>query len=641
MCGIAGILYADAAAVSRETLLAMLPPLALRGPDGQGTYVSGRIALGHTRLSIIDLAGGAQPIHNEDKTTWVVFNGEIFNYVELRAELIAQGHRFYTHSDTEVIVHLYDRYGLDFVHKLNGQFAIALWDTRQQRLVLVRDRPGILPLFYAQQADRLIFGSEIKAMLPALGARPSLNLAALDQTFTFWSPVGGATIFNGIEQLPPGCMLVAEQGRVKCSRYWDWTFAKPGEYLRGSVADLAAQLRELMQDSTRIRLRADVPVAAYLSGGLDSSILVGMVRAAGIAPNTFSLGFADPQLDETEFQAAAATHFGVTHRSYKIDDEQIRRNFTAAVWRAETPFLRCAPIPMMALSGHAHRHDCKVVLTGEGADEVFGGYDIFKEAKIRRFWAKRPDSAWRPRLLQRLYPYLNLTSAKAQAYSEAFFGAGLDSSKSTFFTHAPRWNTTAQCKMMLSEEVKQRMPKDAIGVFARDLPADFGSWDAFNQGQYVEAKTLLANYLLCSQGDRMLMANSVEGRFPYLDHRVIEFANALDPRLKMHVLDEKYLLKQALGDLIPPQVLQRKKQPYRAPDSQAFATGDVDFVEEALSLQSLKSTGYFDAERVRLLWRKVQAGRAVSNRDSMAFVGVLSTQVWHRLFVEGRPIIEA
>lgn len=639
MCGLAGILNLQSGApVRTPELAAMLDPLASRGPDGRGTYLEEpeQLGLAHARLSIIDLAGGAQPIHNEDRTIWVVFNGEIFNYVELRAELEKAGHRFYTHTDTEVIVHLYEAHGLKFVERLNGQFAIALWDKPQRRLVLARDRAGILPLFHARDGGRLVFASEVKSLLRGLSSRPQLNRAALDQVFTFWSTVGATTLFEGVEQLPPGHLLVAEDGRVRIERYWDWMFREPGDYRRGRVAELGRELHDLLLDATRIRLRADVPVGAYLSGGLDSTALVALMCEGGVKPNTFSLAFTDPALDESEHQLAAAAHFGVNHRTIRVDTDHIRDGFVRTVWRAETPFLRCAPIPLMALSGLAHRSDCKVVMTGEGADEVFGGYDLFKEAKIRRFWARRPDSVWRPRLLQRLYPYLDITAARGQAYSEAFFGAGLAGVGSPFFAHEPRWKTTAQGKALFSQETRERINgQDPVAAFAGTLPAALGTWDPFNQAQYVEAKTLLAGYLLSTQGDRMLMANSVEGRFPYLDHRVIEFANALDPRLKMRVLNEKYLLKRALGPQLPPGIAARKKQPYRSPDSKAFEGEGMGFVEDALAESSVRRAGYFDPQRVQLLWRKVRAGRAVSYKDSMTFTGVLSTQVWHSLFVEG------
>lgn len=638
MCGIAGILNLQPGLpVQRQDLEDMLSPLFNRGPDGHGTHLTDSewVGLGHARLSIIDLEGGAQPIHNEDETVWVVFNGEIFNYVELRTDLERAGHRFYTRTDTEVLVHLYEEYGVDFVNYLNGQFAIALWDAKQRRLLLVRDRPGILPLFFALERGRLIFASEIKSVLRGMSGAPPVNLKALDEVFTFWSPVGPTTMFDGIEQLRPGHLLVAEDGRVSTRRYWDWTFRRPGDYLKGTVDELAHDLHDLLREATRIRLRADVPVGAYLSGGLDSTALVALMCEGGVKPNTFSLAFADPRLDESRFQQEAADHFGVNHHTIRVDNEQIRQGFARAVWRAEMPFLRCAPIPMMALSGLAHRSDCKVVLTGEGADEVFGGYDLFKEAKIRRFWARQPGSRWRPRLLQRLYPYLDITSARGQAYSEAFFGSGLTQPETPFFAHEPRWKTTSRGKILFSREMRERLVGDRIEELEQGLPDEFNSWDPFNQSQYVEVKTLLANYLLSTQGDRMLMANSVEGRFPYLDHRVIEFANALDPRLKMHVLNEKYLVKRALGPLLPPSIVSRDKQPYRAPDSLAFRAPDIEFVQDALSSAQVRSAGYFDVDRVQLLWRKVQTGRAVSYKDSMAFVGILSTQVWHQLFVDG------
>lgn len=638
MCGVAGILNLQPGPPVRELeLYSMLAPLSSRGPDGQGTYLdeAGVIGLGHARLSIIDLAGGAQPIHNEDEAVWISFNGEIFNYVELRAELERAGHRFYTHTDTEVIVHLYEEHGLDFVSRLNGQFAIALWDSPRRRLVLVRDRPGILPLYYTRDGGRLLFASEVKAILRGMSRQPAMNRPALDQVFTFWSPVGTTTMFEGVEQLPPGHLLVAENGAISTRRYWDWTYREPGDYLPGAVPELAEALHSLLLEATRIRLRADVPVGAYLSGGLDSTALVALMCEGGVKPDTFSLEFADPRLDESGFQHEAARHFGVHHRTIRVDERQIREEFVRTVWRAEAPFLRCAPIPMMALSGLVHASSCKVVLTGEGADEVFGGYDLFKEAKIRRFWARQPSSEWRPRLLQRLYPYLDITSSRGQAYSEAFFGAGLRNSDDPFFAHALRWKTTAQGKAMFSQEMRGTLSADRTTDLAVSLPERFRHWDPFNQSQYVEVKTLLANYLLSTQGDRMLMANSVEGRFPYLDHRVIEFANALDPRLKMHVLDEKYLLKKAVGPLLPPSIVDRKKQPYRAPDSQAFEQDGIGFVEDVLAPARVRDAGYFDVDRVGLLWRKVRGGRAVSYKDSMAFVGVLSAQVWHRLFVEG------
>jgi asparagine synthase (glutamine-hydrolysing) len=637
MCGIAGILnLQDSVPVDARELPPMVAQLHHRGPDDHGYYCDGRIGLGHARLSIIDLEGGAQPIHNEDRTVWLVFNGEIFNYLELRAELIAQGHRFYTHTDTEVIVHLYEQYGDAFVDRLNGQFAIALWDAPRRRLLLVRDRVGILPLFYTVDGARLVFGSEVKAILPVLEHAPRLDAAALDELMTFWAPVGRRTLFEGIEQLPPGQMLIAEHGQLTYRNYWDWSFPVDGEYRQGSDDELAEELRTLLNDATRIRLRADVPVGAYLSGGLDSSALVALIRRLGDARlRTFSIGFEEEALDETGFQQQMIRHVNADHSSIRCTTAGVGEAFFDTILHTEAPVLRTAPVPMSMLSGLVREQGYKVVLTGEGADEVLGGYDLFKEGKIRRFWARNVDSSWRPLLLKRLYPYLNLTQSQGLAYLKSFFGTGLDQPDSPFFSHMTRWQTTAQCKTFFSDELNARLGGDAVGRLAETLPDDIRRWHAFNRAQYLEAKVLMAGYLLCSQSDRMLMANSVEGRFPFLDHRVIEFANRLHPRHKMRVLNEKFLLKRAMKPYLPESIVARHKQPYRAPDNPAFFSGGrTEYVRELLSPESVARYGYFDAPRVQRLLQKIERGHAIGHKDNMAFVGILSTQLWHYHFVE-------
>jgi asparagine synthase (glutamine-hydrolysing) len=565
-----------------------------------------------------------------------VFNGEIFNYLELRAELIAQGHRFYTHTDTEVIVHLYEQHGDAFVDRLNGQFAFALWDAPRRRLLLARDRVGIVPLFYTVDGARLVFGSEVKAMLPVLGHAPRLDAAALDELMTFWAPVGRRTLFEGIEQLPPGQMLIAEQGQLTYRNYWDWSFPMDGEYRQGSDDELAEELRTLLTDATRIRLRADVPVGAYLSGGLDSSALVALIgHQGGARLRTFSIGFEDEGLDETGFQQQMIRHVNADHSSIRCTTAGVGEAFFDTILHTEAPVLRTAPVPMSMLSGLVREQGYKVVLTGEGADEVLGGYDLFKEGKIRRFWARNADSSWRPLLLKRLYPYLNLTQAQGLAYLKSFFGTGLDQPDSPFFSHMTRWQTTAQCKAFFSGDLASRLRGDAVSRLAEGMPDNIHRWHPFNRAQYVEAKVLMAGYLLCSQGDRMLMANSVEGRFPFLDHRVIEFANGLHPRHKMRVLKEKFLLKRAMKPYLPESIVARHKQPYRAPDIPAFFSGGrTEYVRELLNPETIARYGYFDAPKVQRLLQKIERGHAIGNKDNMAFVGILSTQLWHYHFVE-------
>ncbi len=639
MCGIAGIAALSAQIqVSGLDVRRMLPALCHRGPDGSGVYLdsSGRIGLGHTRLSIIDLAGGAQPMANEDQTVWVSFNGEIFDYIELRETLLKAGHRFSTHSDTEVIVHAYEQYGDDFVQYLNGQFAIALWDANRRRLLLVRDRVGILPLFYTRQGRQLLFASEIKALLPLLAEAPRVSPAALDQVFTFWAPHSPNTLFEGIYEVPPGHLLVLENGHVRESVYWDWRFPEQDDYLTGSTADLAEQLYDLLADATRIRLRADVLVGAYLSGGLDSSALVALIRRHSSAPlKTFSIGFEEKSLDESAFQQQMVEHVGVEHSRIFCHNHDVADDFPATVFHAETAVLRTAPTPMRRLSGLVRTSGYRVVLTGEGADEALGGYDLFKEAKIRQFWARHPQSKWRPLLLKALYPYLETSGAQAKTYLRNFYGIGLGDPHQPGFSHLTRWFTTAQCKVFFSPELTAALREDAAAQLLGQLPSAFDRWHPFNRAQYLEAKTLLGGYLLCSQGDRMLMANSVEGRFPFLDHRVIEFANRLHPRLKMRALNEKFLLKQAMATHLPWQIIKRHKQPYRAPDIPAFFSKKPPaYVDDLLGEEKLKGYGYFDTKKVGFLLKKARSGSLIAYKDNMALVGILSTQLCHYHFIE-------
>ena len=616
----------------------MIHTLSHRGPDGYGFHAEPGVGLAHARLSIIDLATGDQPIHDERRKVWTVFNGEIFNYVELRNTLEAQGHRFYTHSDTEVIVHLYNRYGDRFVEHLNGQFAIALWDSERGRLVLARDRAGIRPLFHTRSDGRIWFASEVKALLAVLPECASLNPQALVQTLTYWSAVDPDTVYAGVRSLPPGCMLCIESdGSERLTRYWDWTFpaaveTSPMRETR-TVEQASAELRELLVDAVRLQLRADVPVGAYLSGGLDSSGIVAMIRGFTDTPvRTFSVAFEDGEFDESEYQQAMVRHLGTDHTTLRCTRRDIGEAFPRLIRHAETPVLRTAPVPLMLLAGSVREHGYKVVLTGEGADEVFGGYDLFKEAKVRRFWARDPGSRLRPRLLERLYGYLKNSPVQNPAFAQSFFGQGMQHIDRPVFAHAPRWTTSQRALALLSPELRASVgPWDPLDAYEATLPEEIMSWSPLARDQYVEAKSLLAGYLLSSQGDRVAMANSIEGRFPYLDHRVIEFANRLPPSFKIRGLTEKYLLRHALRELLPNDIVQRTKQPYRAPDSQSFFFDGkpLDYVAELMGQARIREAGYFDADAVGRLFEKCRQGRANGFADNQAFVGVLSTMLVH------------
>lgn len=642
MCGIAGIhLESRQTVPDAAPLEKMIRALVHRGPDGSGMHREPGLGFGHTRLSIIDPVRGAQPLANEDGSIWVTYNGEVFNYIELRSWLEARGHCFATRCDTEVLVHLYEELGEAFVERLNGQFAFALWDRRQRRLMLVRDRAGILPLYYAELPGRLLFASEVKALLATGLLEAAADPEALDELMTFWAPLAPRTMFRGVKQVCPGEMLVAENGSVRRRSYWDWTFPPSGEHRRAPQDELVEELNAHLGDATRIRLRADVPVGAYLSGGLDSSSLVALLSER-VTPGlrTFSIGFEDAGLDESAEQRLVAERFGTHHEQIRCTPADVAASFVETIRHAESPVLRSAPAPMRLLSGLVRRSNIKVVLTGEGADEVLGGYDLFKEAKVRQFWARQVHSAWRPGLLRRLYPYLDMGRPESAANLREFFGMGLDDPDDACFSHLPRWTTTSQCKLFLSGAMRAGIHENAIDRLREALPAQMRRWHPFNRAEYLEAKTLLPGYLLSSQGDRMLMANSIEGRFPYLDHRLIGFATQLHPSHKMRALREKHLLREVMKARLPPNIVVRHKQPYRAPDAAAFLHAPIpEYVERLLSRACLSRYGYFDPDKVARLVSKLrstlQRGRgAVSQRDNMSFMGVLSTQIWHALFVE-------
>ena len=639
MCGIAGSLITDRnSGLAHPDLTAMINVLRHRGPDGRNEYTSALCALAHARLSIIDLETGAQPMANEDGSVWTVVNGEIFNYVELRAELQRLGHRFRTRSDTEVIVHAYETYGERFVDRLNGQFAIALWDARRERLVLARDRVGIRPLFYASSGGRILFASEIKAILAVAPQRVNLDVHALAQIFTFWAPVGARTPFEGIKSLPPGHLLIVENGAERRERYWDWTFPARGEAESLSLEATAEAMRTLLNDAVRLQLRADVPVGVYLSGGLDSSGIAALTRPIAGELQTFSITFDQAEYDEGRFQRQMAEHLGVKHDVLRCSAQDIGEAFPDLIWHTESPVLRTAPAPLMLLARHVHAAGFKVVLTGEGADELFGGYDLFKEGKIRRFWARNPESQWRAALLARLYPYLGRSPVTSPSFARLFFGQHLEDLDNPFYAHLTRWRTTRGIFRLLSPEFRAQLqavsPEEDLKV---ELPTDFPAWDNLARDQYIEVKTLLEGYLLSSQGDRPALAHAVECRVPYLDHRVVEFVNGLSPRLKLRGLREKALLKAALADVLPDPILNRPKQPYRAPDSRCFFSDGqpLPYVKELLSASSLRRSGYFHPPAVESLVRKCQTGRALGEGDNMAFVGVLSTQLLHEHFLAG------
>jgi len=650
MCGIAGIvgLSPGAASPHREALIRMASALSHRGPDELGLYRDDRAGLAHARLSIIDLSTGQQPLADEGGTTWIVFNGEVFNYVELRDELMALGHRFRTRSDTEVIVHAYRAWGDAAFERMNGQWAVALWDSLARRLVLCRDRVGICPLHVCEHGGQLYFASEVKAIFAANPGIPrAFDPTGIDQTFSFWSIVPPQGVFRGVTELEPGRVRTYENGTIRDSAYWMPRYPvlpDARDQFRGSIEDAAKEVRSALENATSLRmLRTDVPVGSYLSGGLDSSLVAAMGRrVAGSRFHTFSLRFEDAEYDETEFQRLMARTLDSEHHEVTVSRSDIANVFPEVIYHTERPILRTAPAPLFHLSRLVRNHGIKVVLTGEGADEMFAGYDLFREGKVRRFWGRQPASTRRSQLLERLYPYLARSPVSQQAMARQFFGRNIAAHGVPGFAHDTRWRTTGALKRLLSKDMQAGAAgRDVVGKLLESLPGEFASWSSLAQDQYLEIRTLLSGYLLSSQGDRMLMAHSVEGRFPFLDKDVVALADSLPPAYKLRVLNEKYVVKRAAQDIVPPEIIARKKQPYRAPDALSFIAEDApDHIDEALSEPALRDANVFEPRPVTQLIHKCRArGRdgQFSNADNMALVGVLSTQLLHRQFIADRP----
>ncbi len=651
MCGVAGIvaMRAGASPPSREALERMVAALAHRGPDEFGLYRDDVAGLAHARLSVIDLHTGQQPMTDEEHAAWIVFNGEIYNYVELRTELLSLGHRFRTSSDTEVVLHAWRAWGDDAFGRLNGQWAVAIWDARARELVLARDPIGICPLHLCEHGGYLYFASEVKAIFAANRDIPrAFDPIGLAQTFTFWSIVPPQGVYEGVTELEPGHVRrYRGDGRVmECAfptpGYPDET-GRNGEFT-GSLSDAVTAVRAALHDATSLRLlRSDVPVGCYLSGGLDSSLVAALShQIVGARLRTYSLRFDDAEYDESEFQRLMVERIGSQHREVVVSRHDIATVFPEVCYHAERPLLRTAPAPLFLLSRLVRDDGIKVVLTGEGADEMFAGYDLFREGKVRRFWARQPHSRWRSRLLERLYPYLARSPVSQQAIARQFFGRNLHRYRDIGFAHGTRWDTTSALRRLLSRDLREQTAGyDAVGRFIATLSPEVARWSPLAQDQHIEVRTLLAGYLMASQGDRMLLGNSVEGRFPFLDPNVVALANSLPDDFKLRVLDEKHVLKQAAMGLVPSGIVQRPKQPYRAPDALSFVGDDAPaYIAEALSESAINEAKVFDAKAARQLYDKCRARSTdgpLSNSDNMALVGLLSTQLLHRQFIAVQP----
>ncbi len=635
MCGIAGIIDYRAKTNTVSGLVSMLRSISYRGPDEAGIYHSKSAAIGNVRLSILDLNTGQQPVSDSSGRYWIVQNGEIFNYRELRADLEKKGLTFRTKADTEVLVQLYALYGWKCLNMLNGQFAFAIWDKLEEELFIARDRVGIRPLFYNINDNVFSFASEIKALFEQNNLKRELRPESIAQVCTFWSILTPYTAFKDIFELSPGHFLTFSRKGINTGKFWEPEFGKINSNIK--LNDAIDQFNELFKNAIKLRLRADVEVAAYLSGGIDSCTTVAYIK--DIEPGilkTFSIGFEEKDFDESNFQKEAVSYLNTEHTSITCSSKDIAESFPKVVWHSEIPMTRTAPAPMLLLSKLVRDNNIKVVITGEGSDEILAGYDIYREAKIRRFWASNPDSKIRPLLLKSLYPDIPHLRTASPNILKMFFGYKLDDIHNPFYSHILRWNNANHIKKSFSERLKETLGSySIIDELTGKLPADFAVWDPLAQAQWLETTIFMSGYLLSTQGDRMGMANSIEGRYPFLDYRVIEFSASLPSRLKLNGITEKFLLKRLMKNRLPDSIVKRPKQPYRAPISSVFLSKDTpDYIKLMLSDTYTKKTGVFDHDFIATMISRINKTGIASEVDNMTLTAIISTHLLHYQFIE-------
>jgi len=612
----------------------MTAALRHRGPDAQRGLLLDGGALGHARLAIVDLEGGRQPMTDPRTGVTIIFNGEIYNHVELR-ERWRDDYAFATRSDTEVILAGFVVEGAAALSRFIGQFAFVIFDPRDGAVWLARDRVGICPLYYARTDGGWAFASEAKALF-AGGVGAAFDPRGIHQSLRLWAPLAPRTCFKDVLALPPAHVARIQGAEIHLSRYWEMPIANTR---RGTDAEEARALRdfgELFTDAVRLTLRADVPVAAYLFGGLDSSMLCAIAQQElGGTLQTFSVSFERPEYDEAAFQRQAADALRTEHHVTTVCDDDIARLLPDVVWHAEQSLIRSAPAPLFGLSKLVRSHGTKVVLTGEGADEFFLGYDLYKETKVRAFWARQPASKCRPALFGRLYPYMPRMRQSPELLGQ-FFSIGLDEPGSPVFSHLLRWTATSRIARLFSESFDQALGgHDPVEDVIAALPPSVKSAPPLARAQYIETLTLLSGYLLSAQGDRMLLGNSVEGRFPFLDHRVIEFACALPGNFKLKTLVEKHLLRRFARDRLPSALVNRPKQPYRAPIVGALlGPRSPEWARRLLSREAVDEVGVFAGDRVEKLAKRTAAAIGKeSEGDSMTLMAIASTQLLHHRLV--------
>ncbi len=629
MCGITGAVWTDPAkALEAESLRRMIAVLRHRGPDGEGQYVAEAgspapgVALGHRRLAILDVAGGQQPMSNEDGSVWIVFNGEIYNFRSLRQRLEGAGHRFHTQSDTEAIVHLYEEEGPQCLGHLNGMFALALWDARRQQLLLARDRLGKKPLVYRAEPGRLLFASELKSLLEAPGVPREISPQAIDAYLTYQYVPHPQTIFRGIHKLPPGHYALYRQGRLDVQRYWNVDFNRQVDL---PAREYVEQLRSLLRSSVELRLQSEVPLGAFLSGGIDSSIVVGLMRELTSQPvRTFSIGFNVPEYDETRYARLAARQFQTQHEEFRVEPRALEI-LPRLMWHYDEPFADASAVPTWYVSQLTRTH-VTVALTGDGGDELFAGYPRYRAVWLAgqfdrlpglvrrllagRFWQRLPSSSRQKSLLRRWKRFVEVLGQSPQR---------------RYLDWIAIFNETRRAALY-SDDFLAALPDADPQQF---LAAAFASSRRRNP---VTSTTLtnLVTYLPCdlmTKVDIASMAHGLECRQPFLDYRVVELAAQMPLRLKLHGGRGKWVLRQAFADLLPGPIRRRRKMGFGVPLDYWFRNELKDYTRQVLLDPQTLGRGYFRPEAVRRLLDEHQQGHF---DHSARLWALLVLELWHR-----------
>ena len=633
MCGIIGALdLTGKRDFPTERLRAMAGAIAHRGPDDEYFHREPGLGLGSRRLAIVDLAGGRQPLANEDETVWVSFNGELFEYPEVRQELLARGHRLATRCDTELWVHLYEEHGEGVFERARGQFGVALWDRRERTLLLGRDRAGIIPLYYTQADGWLLWASEIKALLASgiVESRPEPR--GIDHLFCFFSASQARTSFQGIHLIRPGHYLRVKEGRIEQRRYWDLDFPDAGQERRlTDPTPLVDELEHLLERAVQRRLRGDVPIVSYISGGLDSTVVLGLsTKQRGQPVPAFTIGLDRSGPDERASATESALALGAPLTMVTLDRAKLASSFPDLMTACEGPVYDTSSGALMRLAEAVHEQGYKVALTGEGADEALAGY-FWHKTHAGREWLSRHGGSGLLGLI-RAGVLASLGGGRPRPPLMATHGVRV--------AQQDLFDFVGQARMTLySREMWDRLgdhdPYDDLDL---DNPRIL-RWNSLNQSLYVGYKVLLAGHMLISKADRVMMRSSVEGRYPFLDEAVVDFCAGLAPEYKVRGLTDKWLLRQVATRMLPPRIANRPKTMFRANLSRSFFGPDRPaWVDQLLSPESLRATGYFDPRAVtheraaQVRWPRLTPRRFIFD---VALTSVVATQLWHHLFFGG------